>query len=93
MGFIAQSRPNDNLVFRQVSVKEAEMAFIEQESILYSIDPNLFINASEQFKERLTQTNSSLSEYLKDETDKLKRIATANIRGKTFTFGISIESN
>ena len=93
LGFIAQSRPNDNLVFRQVSVKEAEMAFIEQESILYSIDPNLFINASEQFKERLTQTNSSLSEYLKDETDKLKRIATANIRGKTFTFGISIESN
>ena len=41
----------------------------------------------------LILSNSSLSEYLKDETDKLKRIATANIRGKTFTFGISIESN
>lgn len=87
LGLIAQARPDDNLVFRQVSIEEAENAFIEQESLLYSIDPNLFINASEHFKAKLSQTNS----LLKDE--KLERIATAKIKGKTFTFGISIESN
>ena len=93
LGLIAQSRPEDNLVFRQVSVKEAEAAFFEQESILYSIDPTLFKNASNKVKSALSETSSSLSPYIYEDLKKVQRNATVKIKGKTFTFGISIESN
>tara|TARA_Y100000590_G_scaffold467090_1_gene644705 strand:+ start:7397 stop:8506 length:1110 start_codon:yes stop_codon:yes gene_type:complete len=93
LGLIAQSRPDDNLVFRQVSVKEAESAFLEQESILYSMDPNIFKNASDKVKSTLSKTSSSLSPYLENDQNKLDMTATAKLKGKTFSFGISIESN
>ncbi len=93
LGLIAQSRPDDNLVFRQVSVKEAEAAFFEQESILYSMDPTLFKNASNKVKSALSETSSSLSPYIDEDFKKVQRNATVKIKGKTFNFGISIESN
>lgn len=94
IGLVAQSRPGDNIVFRQVSVKEAELAFIQQESVLYSMDRNLFPAASKEIIDALTRNSSNLSPCLSENrADSKPTTATARIKGKTYKFKISIESN
>ena len=57
------------------------------------MDPNIFKNASDKVKSTLSKTSSSLSPYLENDQNKLDMTATAKLKGKTFSFGISIESN
>ena len=94
LNLIAQSRPGDSIVFRQVSVKEAESAFFEQETFLYSMNPKLFKNAPEKVRTTLSKNRSTILPLIDNDTkNKPLTIATANIKGKIFNFEISIESN
>ena len=93
LGRLAQARPGDTIAFRQVTVAQAATALLEQEALLYSLDPDLFSDASEAVLKALHASDGTPSPALREtylphlET----RLARATVGGHTFDIEVLIE--
>jgi len=93
LGRLAQARPGDTISFNQVSVAQANSALLEQEAILYSLDPELLSRAPEAVVRALQASDGAPSPALREtELPHLEtRVAQATIEGQTVAVEIMIE--
>jgi antagonist of KipI len=93
LGRLAQARPGDTISFKQVSVAQANSALLEQEAILYSLDPDLLTRAPEAVVRALQASEGAPSPALREtELPHLEtRVAQATLGDRTLEFEIMIE--
>ncbi|MDD9995431.1 MAG: hypothetical protein OXS35_06770, partial [Dehalococcoidia bacterium] len=93
LGRLAQARPGDTVAFRQVTVEEAVEALLEQEALLYALDPEMLAGAPEPVVRALTASGGPLSPALGEaDLPRLEtRVARASIGGETLAVEILIE--
>lgn len=93
LGRLAQARPGDTIAFRQVTVKEAGQALLEQEAILYSLDPDLLARAPDAVVRALRGSDGTPSPALRetDHPHMEMRVAHATVGGETVAVEILIE--
>ena len=93
LGRLAQARPSDTVSFRQVTVEEAVAALLEQEALLYALDPEMLAGAPEPVVRALTASSGPLSPALREvDLPHLEtRVARASIGGETLAVEILIE--
>lgn len=93
LGRLAQARPGDTVMFRQVTVEEAVEALLEQEALLYALDPEMLAEAPEPVVRALTASRDSLSPAIGEAAlPRLEtRVARASIGGETLAVEILIE--
>ena len=93
LGRLAQARPGDTISFRQVTVAQANSALLEQEAILYSLDPELLSHAPEAVVRALSASDGPPSPALREtELPHLEtRVAQATLGGRTVKIEIMIE--
>ncbi len=93
LGRLAQARPGDTIAFKQVTMAQANSALLEQEAILYSLDPELLSHAPEEVVRALQASDGAPSPALREtELPRLEtRVAQATIEGQTVDVEIMIE--
>ena len=93
LGRLAQARPGDTISFKQVTVAQANSALLEQEAILYSLDPDLLSRAPEAVVRALQASDGAPSPALREtELPHLEtRVAQATLGDRTLEFEIMIE--
>ena len=93
LGRLAQAGPGDTVSFRQVTVEEAVTALLEQEALLYALDPELLTDAPEPVVRALSTSSAAPSPALREvDLPRLEtRVARASIGGETLAVEILIE--